>query len=41
MVVVVNAENRRLFEADIVLMYSQRKAVFGTRRGAPARALLA
>lgn len=33
MVVVVNAENRRLFEADLVQMYRQRKAVFVDKAG--------
>jgi N-acyl-L-homoserine lactone synthetase len=33
MIVVVNAENRRLFEADLIEMYRQRKATFVDRAG--------
>lgn len=33
MIVVVNAENRRLFEADLIQMYRQRKATFVDRAG--------
>lgn len=33
MIVIVNAENRRLFEADLVQMYRQRKTVFVDRAG--------
>lgn len=33
MIVVVTAENRRLFEADLVQMYRQRKTVFVDRQG--------
>ena len=33
MIVVVNAENRRLFEGDLIQMYRQRKAVFVDRAG--------
>lgn len=33
MIIIINAENRRLFEADLVQMYRQRKTVFVDRAG--------
>ncbi|MFZ0500188.1 MAG: acyl-homoserine-lactone synthase [Steroidobacteraceae bacterium] len=33
MIVIVNAENRRLFQADLIEMYRQRKTVFVDRAG--------